>query len=418
MPGKRWTANELRALQQALDAGRAPSKIQIRGRSPHSVKRKLVREGLIDTVAPARLPWTADEVAELKRLVAEGLTARQIHRGHMPARSYDSIAQKISRLKLLAGQGRSQQLRDCRRLEGDEFEEFRTAIERFAETRHTAWFVWKFAVGRGKVKRALRAAGKEVTWGDAMRQVQTKRRFAQRVSNASARSWQKRREAMKAELVGRFHEMERELERDPALGRRAAFKHRRCETCNADWFANETFFRPSFKRLPGGKRKRYLQRRCRICTSGLRGTAAKERIREAQRRDQWRRKLDGFGEALMLTHPDLYREPEEGLAIRWEPFVQALESKTTPHLYSLVESIVRIYAEADVSDVLDALEEECFGGEPELHTDIWNLDEGLRQEPAQRPQLVREGRLLPAGRHLAIRIYRVVRLPAYASSLV
>jgi len=71
-----------------------------------------------------------------------------------------------------------------------------------------------------------------------------------------------------------------------------------------------------------------------------------------------------------------------------------------------------------VSDVLDRLEEQCFGGVAELHFDVWDLDERLRRPPTERPPLARDGKLLSGGRRLALRLYRVIRLPEYAKSLV
>ena len=268
------------------------------------------------------------------------------------------------------------------------------------------------------MKRALRAAGTQVTWKDAMQLPQTKQRFASRVSHASAGAWEHRRERMRDHMVERLHEMEDELEANPKLARRAAYQRRQCVSCKAVWFADGEFYKASFKRLPDGKRKRYLQRSCRICTSGQRGVAAKERIIEGQMRNGWREKLSVFGEMLMHTHPELYRDPVTGAAIRWGPYIELLEGKSTPEIMALVESVIRIYAESQVSDVLDRLEEGCFGGEGELHFDVWELDERLRREPSERPPLVRDGKLLPAGQRLAIRLYRVIRLANYAKSLV
>ncbi len=417
MPGKRWEASEIKSLEKQWNHTGDVTAVKIRGRTRNSIKRKLIRQGLLESHQPPRHPWKASEEKYLKKCVADGMTAREIYDAGKLNRSKDSIAQKISRMCLLAGKKRSQMLRECRRLYGQELEEFLTAVKEFGESRHTQWFVWKYAVGRGKVKRALAESGKLVTWQDAMQMPQTKARFVSRVSEASAQAWERRRELLKEQLVDRLHEIDTEIEKNPNLKRRAKYNRRICETCYGSWFASEEFFKPSVKRLPDGRRKVYLQRSCRICTSGARGTASKDRRNERVVRKRWNQSLTRFEKALRESHPELFGESSREV-MRWEPFVEMLSDMAAPNIAALASSIISIYSDAGVNDVLNNIEKTCFDGEPELHIDVWELDEMTRAPSDHRLQFVRQNKLLSSGKELAIRLYRVIRLPAYARSLI
>ena len=225
MPGKRWDDKELKQLRRQWNEAGDLQAIKIRGRTGNSIKRKLIREGHLKAQQAPREPWNADEEALLGELVAEGMTASEIVESGKIRRTKDSVAQKISRMKLLAGKKRSQMLRDCRRLSGEELDEFLDAIKQHGETRHTQWFVWKYAVGRGKVKRALAETGKLVTWQDAMKMPQTHARFVSRVSEASAQAWERRREILRDQLVERLHEV---VADEPAVRAQARRVHGRC----------------------------------------------------------------------------------------------------------------------------------------------------------------------------------------------
>jgi hypothetical protein len=418
MPGKRWDNHEIQSLRKQWEKSSDIAKIKIRGRTHNSVKRKLIRQGLLDSTLPPREPWNRKEELLLKDLVVEGKTAQEIYElGHL-GRSKDSIAQKISRMRLLVGKKRSQMLRECRRLYGTELNDFLTAVKDFGESRHTQWFVWKYAVGRGKVKRALAESGRMVTWKDAMQMPQTRTRFVSRVSEASALAWVRRRDVLRDQLVSRLHEIDTEIGLNPNLKKRSNYERRICETCYGSWYASEEFFKPSVKRLPDGRRKVYLQRSCRICTSGARGTTSKDRRNEQLIRKRWNESLTKFEYILRNSHPELFSEQKEGEVMRWEPFVEMLSEMAAPNLTSLASSIISIYSKSEVNEVLDRIERTCFDGEPELHVDVWELDEMTRAPGEQRMQYVRQNKLLSSGKELAIRLYRVIRLPAYARSLI
>lgn len=415
MPGKRWEDAELASLEQQWKSTEDVNRIKIRGRTRNSIKRKLIRQDLLESQQEPRQPWLPDEERILRQCVAESMTALEIHEQGKVERSKDSIAQKISRMCLLAGKKRSQMLRECRRLYGAELQDFLEAVTEFGESRHTQWFVWKYAVGRGKVKRALAESGKLVTWQDAMQMPQTRARFVNRVSEASAQAWERRREVLKEHLVARLHELDVELEKNPNLKRRAKYERRICECCYGSWYASEEFFKPSVKRLPDGRRKVYLQRSCRICTSGQRGTATKDRRNERLIRKRWHQSLNAFETALKASHPELFSDTD---VMRWEPFVEMLAEMAAPNITALASSIVSIYSKVGVNDVLDRIEKKCFDGEPELHVDVWELDEMTRCPSENRLQFVRQNKLLNSGKELAIRLYRILRLPAYAKSLI
>jgi len=418
MPGKRWDDKELKTLRRQWQETGDLQAMKIRGRTGNSIKRKLIREGLLKAHQAPREPWNSAEEALLESLVTEGMTASEIVDSGKIDRTKDSVAQKISRMKLLAGKKRSQMLRECRRLSGEELEEFLKAIDEFGETRHTQWFVWKYAVGRGKVKRALAETGHSVSWREAMEMPQTKARFVSRVSQASAEAWARRREALREKMVVRLREIRRELELNPKLGARSDRKQRLCTCCQGIWYASEDFFKPSVKRLPDGGKKVYLQRKCRICTSGQRGTTSAGRINEQTMRKEWRKELGNFQSRLVTEHPELFRNPDTMRALRWEPFVNMLEQMTTPQILDLAEDVISIYMDSRSNQVLDKIEETCFDGEPELHEDVWELDEVVRKPADARPQIVRKQKLMRAGREVAMRLYRVVRLPRYAKSLI
>ncbi len=420
MPGRRWSDIEIESLhrQWSEAPSPAPAVIRIRGRSVNGIKRKLVREQMLEAKRPARVPWTREEERELGRLVAKGMGARQVYESGRIARSYDSIAQKISRTGLLSDARRSERMRACRRLRGADLDEFMAAVEEYGESRHTQWFVWKFAVGRGKVKRALRSVGKSLSWKEAMGLPQTKDRFASRVSSASSAAWERRREAMRQSMVDRLREMEAALEKNPALRRRAAYRRRVCAHCKGRWFASEEFFRTTSKPAPDGGRRCYLQRSCRICSAGKRGKKAGGRGGGQADRLHWRTILEDFAQSLSGAHPEFFgRADGAGEVVYWGEFVDVLGGMAAPEIFSLVQSVVAIYSGSAANEVLDQLEAICFTGDPELHIDIWELDEMLRVPVAERPPLVREGKLLAAGNRLAIRLYRVLRLPGYAKSL-
>lgn len=418
MPGKRWDESEIKSLAKQWSNHPEITKVKVRGRTRNSIKRKLIRQGLLESHQPPREAWNANEEKLLEKFVTEGKTAQEIYElGHL-GRSKDSIAQKISRMCLLAGKKRSQMLRDCRRLYGSELEDFIEAVKEFGESRHTQWFVWKYAVGRGKVKRALAESGKLVTWQDAMKMPQTHARFVSRVSEASAQAWERRREVLRDHLVALLHEIDQEVDKHPELKNRRKYKRRICECCYGSWYASEEFFKPSVKRLPDGRQKVYLQRSCRICTSGARGTANKDRRNEQLIRKRWHQSLALFESKLRTSHPELFNDPKSGEVMRWEPFVEMLTDMAAPNLAALASSIISIYSQADVNEVLDRIERTCFDGEPELHVDVWELDEMTRAPGEQRMQFVRQNKLLNSGKELAIRLYRVIRLPAYARSLI
>lgn len=418
MPGKRWDDKELKQLRRQWDEVGDLQAIKIRGRTGNSIKRKLIREGHLKAKQAPREPWNSEEETLLAELVAQGMTASEIVDSGKIRRTKDSVAQKISRMKLLAGKKRSQMLRDCRRLSGEELDEFLEAIREHGETRHTQWFVWKYAVGRGKVKRALAETGHSVSWREAMEMPQTKARFVSRVSQASAKAWARRREELREKMVGRLREIRRELELNPKLGARDDRKQRLCTCCQGIWYASGDFFKPSVKRLPDGGRKVYLQRKCRICTSGQRGTTTAGRVNEQTVRKEWREELGNFQTQLVDSHPELFRNRESMRALRWEPFVQMLEQMTTPQILDLAEDVISIYMNSRANRVLDKIEETCFDGEPELHEDVWELDEVVRKPADARPQIVRKQKLMRAGREVAMRLYRVIRLPRYAKSLI
>ena len=418
MPGKRWDERELKQLRKQWNENGDLQAIKIRGRTGNSIKRKLIREGLLKAQQAPREPWNSEEEILLEKLVGEGMTASEIVDSGQILRTKDSVAQKISRMKLLAGKKRSQMLRDCRRLSGEELEEFLAAIDEHGETRHTQWFVWKYAVGRGKVKRALAETGHSVSWREAMEMPQTKARFVSRVSQASAKAWARRREELRERMVSRLREIRRELELNPKLGTRDDRKQRLCTCCQGIWYASDDFFKPSVKRLPDGGKKVYLQRKCRICTSGQRGTSTAGRTNEHAQRKEWRGELANFQSQLVERHPELFRNHDSMRALRWEPFVKLLEQMTTPQILDLAEDVIAIYMNSGANQVLDKIEETCFDGEPELHEDVWELDEVVRRPADARPQIVRKQKLMRAGREVAMRLYRVVRLPRYAKSLI
>ena len=135
MPGKRWDERELKQLRKQWNENGDLQAIKIRGRTGNSIKRKLIREGLLKAQQAPREPWNSEEEILLEKLVGEGMTASEIVDSGQILRTKDSVAQKISRMKLLAGKKRSQMLRDCRRLSGEELEEFLAAIDEFGETR-------------------------------------------------------------------------------------------------------------------------------------------------------------------------------------------------------------------------------------------------------------------------------------------
>ena len=77
-PGKRWDDKELKQLRrQWKDCGELQA-IKIRGRTGNSIKRKLIREGLLKAQQAPREPWNAAEEVLLEKLVAEGMTASEI----------------------------------------------------------------------------------------------------------------------------------------------------------------------------------------------------------------------------------------------------------------------------------------------------------------------------------------------------
>jgi hypothetical protein len=434
MPGKRWTKNELKALTSQWAERRDACAISIRGRSVHSIKRKLIREELLCPTEPPREAWSAGEEALLRELAAQGFTARQMAQAGKLARSTDSIAQKMRRMKLLHGKKRSRVLRECRRLSGEELDEFVNAVREYGDTRHTQWFVWKYAVGRGRIKRALAEIGKVVTWKDAMQLPQTKSRFAARVSVASRKAWERHRENLRDRMVARLKEMQSEIDAKPALSARENYKRRVCGGCEGSWFASEDFFKPLFKRFPDGSKKKYLKRKCRICTFGERGShpssgngngngngngSAHAGELDNLQRAEWRRQLSVFADELSGTLPALFRDPETFRVLRWEPFVELLVTKTAAELMELAQSVVAAYNNANVTKILNEIEETCFDGGPELHVDVWELDEITRSPTGLNgAPFVRRERLLHQGQQLAIRLYRVLRLPDYAKSLV
>ena len=123
MPGKNWTDAELASLQNQWETKQDPAAIKIRGRSRHGIKRKLLREGLLEPSEPPREVWTDWEEDTLKEQAAQGMTARQIVQQSGMQRSLDSVAQKMRRLGLARDRSGSRAIRETRKLKGADRDE-------------------------------------------------------------------------------------------------------------------------------------------------------------------------------------------------------------------------------------------------------------------------------------------------------
>ena len=96
-----------------------------------------------------------------------------------------------------------------------------------------------------------------------------------------------------------------------------------------------------------------------------------------------------------------------------------LVTKSASELNGLAQSVIGAYSNADVTKILNKIEETCFASDPELHVDVWELDEMTRTPSGiNGAPFVKKQKLLPEGEALAIRLYRVLRLPDYAQSLI
>lgn len=101
-----WTEEEDRALEAAIAAGKTSQECGIDGRNPESCRNRASYKrahgvGGFDWHAKhgARfkdVPWTEPEIAELKRTIAAGLTARECN---LPARSKAARIAKASKMK-------------------------------------------------------------------------------------------------------------------------------------------------------------------------------------------------------------------------------------------------------------------------------------------------------------------------------
>ncbi|MEZ5301085.1 MAG: hypothetical protein R3F11_10595 [Verrucomicrobiales bacterium] len=408
MPGKNWTDAELASLQNQWETKQDPAAIKIRGRSRHGIKRKLLREGLLEPSEPPREVWTDWEEDTLKEQAAQGMTARQIVQQSGMQRSLDSVAQKMRRLGLARDRSGSRAIRETRKLKGADRDEFLEALQEHAEARPTSWFVWKFGVGRGQVKRALKELGIEVSWKDAMKMPQTRSRFLAHLSVGSAEAWNRRRQSLRKDLVALKRQLDDELAADPKLAKRKKFELRRCPSCQAEWYARDDFFAPYTTRKNGEKR-RYLHRVCRLCPPLSRQRKNSERMREYYAREKERKKLAEFFQQLAYSFPAVFSNVNSGSppsVHRWKPYHRTMVGLEPDERQRLAAGVLTMFVRSGISPILNRLEGELFGGEPELHTDAWELDDILREKGSEDLGAI------------AIRLYRVLRLPEYAMGLL
>ena len=133
MPGVHWNDCQFGALKAALAEGIPVDKVVIEGKTPHAIRLKAVREGLVPRTVP-KVIWETEEKRLLKRLVAQGMKAREIAAQNLlPRFNRNAIQKQIGRLRL-ANQKQSEAIKKAVPLTRKERAQLLAFIRKHAKT--------------------------------------------------------------------------------------------------------------------------------------------------------------------------------------------------------------------------------------------------------------------------------------------
>lgn len=99
----RWSREETNKVESMISRGLTPAQIaaEFPGRSVHAVKARVRGMKIVSRDVPRTPDWTRPELAKLERMLAQGLTSRQMVAA-LPGRGLQAVRTKITALRIEA----------------------------------------------------------------------------------------------------------------------------------------------------------------------------------------------------------------------------------------------------------------------------------------------------------------------------
>ncbi len=268
MPGRPWQQSEVDQLKRLLADGLSASQFKLDSRSPPAIRGKAARLGLIgDGISRSR--WLAEDEDTLRKLIARGWSVKRIAQTKSVLAGYsrNAIAKKAGRLNLV-DQTRSLRAKQAVRLRGAQIWKLQSFLWLHAATYtpEQIALVWNEQeepkVSRSRVIYHLTKLGIKRPWKDVIRMPFSKakqRRKSSKAQAAQQRRWAKYR----AELEQKLRKVAGQMRRR-SKQRGTAVRIRACRDCNRRWPGAAPFFHVSKKTTHTGHH-RYVGWICKLC---------------------------------------------------------------------------------------------------------------------------------------------------------